>query len=128
MIVLTEKTRVHAILFISDMEGLDWLGFVSKQPDEPWQFIYRFRYHVDDKAHDSADRKSWYCVQAVGTERFSESPPEELAKGATFVANAVARRYGGKIHHLPIRGNGIDAANALSKETFVSMRRESTPS
>jgi hypothetical protein len=126
MIILTEETRVHSILFISDMNEMDWLGFVVKQPEEPWKFIYRFRYHFDDKFHDSDDRKSWYCVQAVGTERFSNSPPEELAKGASFVADTVARHFKGTVHHLPVRGNGIDAANALSNESFVSMRHEKT--
>lgn len=39
--------------------GGDFLGAITRL-DDSYKLDYRFRYHVDDKTHDSEDIKNWY--------------------------------------------------------------------
>ena len=54
-IELTEK--IVGIWFVDLDNESDWLGAMERT-DEGYQVTYRFRYYVDDKAHDSDDKKS----------------------------------------------------------------------
>lgn len=43
--------------------GFDVLAHLWRRlPEGPWIFEYRFRYYVDEKTHDSKDRKSGYTA------------------------------------------------------------------
>lgn len=44
------------------MSGSDWLAHLRRQDDGTFEFVYRFRYHADDRVFDSTDRKSWTRV------------------------------------------------------------------
>ena len=70
--------------------GKDWLGAVWKDPDGPWTLTYRFRYYLDDKAHDSADERSWYEMQVPASE-----PEERVLRAMNKIAEMTRIEYGG---------------------------------
>lgn len=59
---LSEKTI--GLWFVCG-EDKDWMGAAVSQDDGTVNISYRFRYYVDDKAHDSADKKNWYECNVV---------------------------------------------------------------
>jgi hypothetical protein len=118
---LTEDTLVYAIWFISDVQGWDWLAYlVRPAPGKPWKFAYRFRYHVDDKIHDSED---WFDVTA-GPADSEDKPPAKMIAAATTAAVELTKASGGKLHTLNIQGNGLDAMEKLAKQPWCSVRAE----
>jgi hypothetical protein len=127
MLELTPETQVATIIFVGgqfeDGQGVDWLGYVCKQPGEPWRFEYRFRYHVDDKAFDSEDRKSWYAFTA----RDPQEGPRKLIEAAMMIAAMTAKRYAGEMHVLDVNGNGDDAQRMLAEVPWIEMRTEEDP-
>jgi hypothetical protein len=60
MIVLEKGNYISRVWFFGKPDAeLDVLVCLSRKlPAERWDFRYRFRYHVDDEAFDSKDRKS----------------------------------------------------------------------
>lgn len=123
---LTPDTRVATILFVGgevDGQGVDWLGYVFQPPGAPWRFEYRFRYHVDDKAFDSKDKKSWYAFAA----RDRETGPRALIEAAMMIATMTAARYRGVLHVLDVNGNGDDAQRMLAAQPWCEMRMENDP-
>lgn len=60
--------NVIGIWFVNLSSMSDWLGTISLDDNGDYELIYRFRYYVDDKAHDSADRKNW--TKAIIAKRF----------------------------------------------------------
>jgi hypothetical protein len=66
----------------------DYLAAMFRDPDGPWEMIYRFRYYVDDETHDSDDQKNWYRVRAKdGTDQARE----RLREGMQLFAEQLAR-------------------------------------
>lgn len=64
MIELSKRTWVRGIWLYPIPHG-DFMGCMLKEADGVWRIRFRFRYYRDNKAHDSADEKSWYCVEAI---------------------------------------------------------------
>jgi len=62
-IVISEK--IVGIWLVNLDNESDWLGAVEKT-EEGHKLTYRFRYYVDDKTHDSEDRKNWYGGDITG--------------------------------------------------------------
>lgn len=58
-IVIHDETFIHTVWW-GGFAGGDFLGALLRDGKGPWEITYRFRYHADQKIHDSADRKSSY--------------------------------------------------------------------
>lgn len=51
-------------------------------PDR-WCVQFRFRHYKDEKAFDSADKRTWYSAESIGTEQEVRTKFEEMLKIAT---------------------------------------------
>jgi hypothetical protein len=118
MIVFDESTTFWQIWFVG-AKGVDWLAALYKPKDGSWICKYRFRYHEDEKAHDSADRKSWTMIESSDA---GEAPPTVFIETISTIAKLTAKHYSGEIHALPVRGNGLKAAEALSRESWSHLK------
>ncbi len=52
----------HAIWYAEAKDGQSNFLATLWKKEGKWQLEYRFRYYVDNKAHDSKDRKDWYTA------------------------------------------------------------------
>lgn len=87
---IPEREYVDSIYFTGG-NGEDWLARIYKRNGGPWELEYRFRYHVDDKAFDSEDKKSHYHATAPdGSPEFLEKARESTRA----ILNLLAARYG----------------------------------
>lgn len=120
MIEIREDSFYHHLWFVG-AKGVDWLALLFKHKGETWTCVYRFRYHEDDKAFDSNDRKSWYEIRSSSTE---ETPPESFVKAISHIAGMTADHFQGEIHSVPIRGDGKAAFEALKRQSWTHVRTE----
>lgn len=62
-IQMTDQTLAIWCIEIRQAGGDEgnWMGFLQRQ-EKGYLFEYRFRWYVDDKKHDSADRRSFYTI------------------------------------------------------------------
>jgi hypothetical protein len=82
--MITFDEKIIAIWFV-ELPKADWLAAVREVvPEKKYELTYRFRYHVDDKAFDSKDKKSWYQGTVSGTKQYVilsiRSTANELSK------------------------------------------------
>jgi hypothetical protein len=85
----------------------------------PWTFKYRFRYYVDNKAHDSDDVKNWY------TATLPEGATEVNAlESIRMMTDMVSREYrGAPVHKAVIRSKKAeDVMKALEREPFCHIK------
>lgn len=118
------------IEFSEDMVGIwfvglsdsDWLASIFMEDGKPC-LVYRFRYHVDDKAFDSKDRKHWYQMQPHAAD---PGDVEKLVDVVRSMAEVMALQYDTEVYELMME-NFADL-NAFMKEfskaPFVSMQQE----
>jgi hypothetical protein len=110
MIDFKDGRYVAAIWFVPlenmvDREGIryahgDWHAVLYKDDgEERFRAAMRFRYYVDDKVHDSGDKKSWYQVSFPGTEA------EALSAFGKVVNGLAGMGRGANIHKLIIRSS-----------------------
>lgn len=79
MIILDSQTV--GIWFVVPGPGVDWMASVREvTPNEEYQITYRFRYHKDDKAFESADKKSWFKGTCEGTRAFVIAAIKSMAE------------------------------------------------
>ena len=67
-IQISETTHLICRFELPFGEG-NFLGHINKEADGTAILLYRFRYYVDDKAHDSDDIKSWYKFKGPSVEQ-----------------------------------------------------------
>jgi len=84
--------RYYAAFWI--VEAQDGSGNVNAAvwrdlPNGPWHMQYRFRYYVDNKAHDSKDRRSWFIGQARG----EQTEEQAVANGDKLVCALIECGY-----------------------------------
>ncbi len=134
MIEIKEGTYVSAMWFLplhrpKDADGVtyeegDWMCTLYRLKGEiAFRASMRFRYYLDDKAHDSKDKKSGYMLG------FKEGQDESacLAIIADLTKDLVAAS-GETLYKLVLRSD--DPAfilKRLSEEEWVSMRRMEKP-
>ena len=122
MIELKETTQVRAFWFVAG-GSRDWMAVLLRQEGGCWEALYRFRYYKDDKMHDSEDDKSWYRIST------DEAPPEkqdglsiDMERTLDMVADMTIREFNSQLHEkLIVNGNGLDAAEKLSKTKWSSV-------
>ena len=112
-----EFTKNTVGVWFVGLPDQDWLASIDLVGDEA-RLIYRFRYHDDDKAWESEDRKNWYQMQ---TERV-----DELVEITKVLANTLARTVGDTPYELLMADfPDLNAfMDAFSHAPFVSMRQE----
>jgi hypothetical protein len=120
MIEFKQSSQFWQIWFVG-AKGVDWLAAIYKHKGEGWTCKYRFRYHEDNKAHDSTDRKSWTTITTGET---GDRPPESLMSAISMVAKMTASHFKGELHMLPVRCDGLKAAEALMRESWSHARIE----
>lgn len=86
------QTGFHDVMAIVFRDG----------PTSPWRAVWRFRYYVDGKVWDSADRKNAYEMRARDT-----NDPQARARmvDAMDLMAALLRADGAIVHRLPINGD-----------------------
>jgi hypothetical protein len=84
----------------------NWMASLSKTKDG-FALTYRFRWYVDEKAHDSADKRNWY--------RIDFGPPHAHTTGD-------ALRHGREIYDMTIRSLGKHATVPHSWELIRGAR------
>lgn len=118
MIEFRESSRFWHIWFVG-AEGMDWLAALFKHEGEAWQCVYRFRYHEDDLAFDSKDRRSWVTITSSSTEN---EPPADLLAAISQVARMTTMHFNGELHSIPVRGTGLQAAKMLLEQPWAHAR------
>ena len=131
MFVLKEGRYVAALWIVPlrdacDKEGqfyeqADWLATLYRDEGErDFQCHYRFRYYVDDRAHDSEDKKSAYGVKFTG-----KSETEAMAIMGLLAENIATSGHGprAEIHKLLIgSGDPTFIIERLQTEQFFHMK------
>ncbi len=131
MFVLKEGRYVAALWMVPlenarDTDGrlyeqADWLATLYRDEGErDFKCHYRFRYYVDDKAHDSDDKKSAYGVTFTG-----KSEPEAMAIMGKLAENIATSGSGprAKIHKLLINSSDpMLIAKRMQSEDFFHMK------
>lgn len=121
MIVLTEKCRVHGFWLLG-CERFDRLAVVIRpEPGKPWEALYRWRYHVDDKVFDSNDQRSGYRLV---THACGDEPPAKLVEAMDNALKIVEIQAGTRGEFYPVNGNGEKAMEVLATTGAVHMRTE----
>ena len=102
MLNLDKTVWIYGIWSVAG-DKKDWLGQLYRDIDNPngWEFLYRFRYHKDDKAFDSDDVKNWYKMKRNGT---LESVLETIAD----VLATIEREFGSQAHFTSLECAGDD--------------------
>jgi hypothetical protein len=106
------------IEFSEDMVGIWFVGL----PDSDWLasifmedgkacLVYRFRYHVDDKAFDSKDKKNWYRMEP---NTGKSGDVEKLVDVVRSMAELMALKAGTEVYELMMEN--FDDLGAFLKE------------
>ena len=106
-----DETLVDSIWF-GPIQGGDVLAVLMRQPDEPWTLTYRFRYYVDDKAHESEDRKSVWHVAFDDQESICDRTREHVS-AAFRTAVRMAGLQPSELRYRVINAQGRAAGEAL---------------
>lgn len=122
---IKEGRYISHVWFINSAErDKDWMCWVWRDPGEPWQVEYRFRYYKDDKPHDSADEKSAFGLQVP-----SETSEALVIKNMDAIATMVKRQFNGQLWKVPIESDQPMVAFALlKKQPWFFMKLEAAPS
>lgn len=91
----------------------DLCGLLLRQAGEDWKLIYRFRYHRDEKAWDSADEKSVYVMGIppdMGVDRASDLFTEVLATAQATICSTGEDRFDLRAYPINARGDAAAAA------------------
>lgn len=124
MISMDEKTLFHSITFVgAAAKGVDWMGSVFRKEGEPWTFLYRFRYHVDEKTFDSDDVKHWYCLKS---DSFDDECPARLVESVRFIVKLIEAQFEAKADVVLIEGNGEKAFEMISARPWCEVKSAST--
>lgn len=117
MIEFSEDTI--GIWFVGLPKG-DWLASVFTEDDKPC-LIYRFRYHVDDKAFDSDDEKNWYRLAPKGA-----GGVDKLVETVRFIAGSMAAGADTEVYELMREDFGDTGAfmEEFRKAPFVTWKEE----
>jgi len=94
---------------------VDLLMALWRDPGQPWQLVYRFRYHKDDKIDDTADEFSYYewSMGAAGE--------AEILKSANAMIDDLP--FSGPIHKILLRTDRVQVVEAaLARESFAHFR------
>lgn len=96
-IILDEGTI--GIWFVQLTDESDWLLHLGEKEDV-FEITYRFRYYVDDKIHDSNDKKNWYRAE-VKKDNYTFKQALEHAQTAYKLLYTMA---GNAPHHELLKG------------------------
>jgi len=118
MIDLTENTYVLGIWSVQGV-GSDWLCAVTREGDDAFTMLYRFRYYRDDHAFDSEDEKVWYKTKIPKTQT-----EDQIIAVVDSCADGLCRK--GYSNHEPwrriIRGGAQAAVDALKEAPFIHIQ------
>jgi hypothetical protein len=119
-IMIKDGRYFSAMWFIAGA-GSDWLAALWRDPGGPWHVVWRFRYYVDDRAHDSADERSWSEYELPGT-----TPEAGLSEAIARTADDLLRAGdGAAVHEIVLRTDKPDViAAALQREHFMHLGRD----
>ncbi len=118
MIELTDKTI--GIWSVDLMNGSDWLGAARKDGDQ-YVIEYRFRYHVDDLAFDSKDKKSWYRLSLPAAQYGRDTVIAVVRQ----IVEAIWIASGGKRYEILMAEGGInELMGRLETWPSISMKLE----
>lgn len=113
MVPLTNARDLNGVFY----EQADWLATLYRDENESvFKCHYRFRYYVDEKAHDSEDKKSAYNVTFVG-----KTESEVLVIMGQFAENIAKPRA--EIHKLMINSSDpMLISKRLQSEKFFHVK------
>ena len=100
----------------------DWLASIFME-DGKACLVYRFRYHVDDKAFDSKDEKNWYRMEPASAE---EGDLDKLLEVVRSIAGLMAVKGDTQVYEIMME-NFDDMAAFLEefrKAPFVTIEEE----
>jgi hypothetical protein len=101
IIDLRDGRYFAAIAFVYGEQHRDYLASVWRDKDGPWTMTCRFRYYIDDRAHDSADEKCEMC--AVDTHDRTE---EEMLRTLRITVEAlVAGGFNDRLDWLDVKSD-----------------------
>jgi len=120
---LTENTYVHVIFFL-ECKDFNWMATIFREGDGPWSGEYRFRYFGDDKAHDSADRKSWFKGQAPDA---SDESLRAIAASLRHVGGKLAEHLEVPFEELTVEGGAEKTIEVLSQQPWANIKQIENP-
>lgn len=98
-ILIKEGRYFSQIWFVADANhAADWLAALFRDPGGPWRFNYRLRVYVDDKAHNSADRKNGGSLTCRG-----EMTEQAALASVNQLVAEMERLFGGLTEKLVLR-------------------------
>ena len=115
MIELNDNTYCLGIWWL-EATGVDWLAAVTREGDGPLTLRYRFRYHRDDRAFDSADEKSWWTFTCP-----TDDEDRIIADLDGLVLNLIRRGFRQPWRRI-VRGDAKATLEVLKTAPFASIR------
>lgn len=125
MTIEIKDGRYFSTFYFCEFESArqDWHGALYRDRDAsgkwtPWVFFYRFRYYVDNKAHDSDDVKNWYSVTIDRSEA-------EALKVIQQMASMISKHYdGAPVHKVIVKSSKAEeVAKALQRESWTHIKQ-----
>lgn len=124
MIDFAQAERIVAFWWVDAGDKkppFDWFGCLwRRRGAASWTVSYRFRWHVDDKVHDSADVKNAYTWSADGSE-------PHVTQLVASIADALAVKVGVPLETVWVRGDAARAAALLQLQPWAHFRVEEKP-
>lgn len=107
MLVIDETHYIHGQWYVElpadlfpQYKGGNVCATLLRKLDEPqnWNLHMRYRYYVDQKAHDSDDVRHGHMLRKVCDE-------DEAARGAMSGMEQIANKFGGIIQFWEVKGD-----------------------
>jgi hypothetical protein len=121
MILDDNLLAVWFVTLPNSLPEADYLASLTRLPDGKLKLEYRFRYYVDNRAHDSADRKRWHSS-------ITDRSVTEVIAMCSGVARSLAATSGGEWWEL-LRGTKSFETfrDELLMMPFVHVKTEPMP-
>tara|TARA_Y100000310_G_C20644506_1_gene795798 strand:- start:1060 stop:1437 length:378 start_codon:yes stop_codon:yes gene_type:complete len=115
---LTQDTYVHAMFFM-ECDDFNWMATIFRRGEGPWQGEYRFRYFMDNKAHDSEDERSWYEGQAPDS---SDESLQGLMEAMRTAGGGMAEHLEVPFEEIPVGGGPERTVEVLSQQPWANVK------
>lgn len=116
----------YRLFFLSGPDR-DFMAIVMQPaPNAPWEASARFRYYVDNKAHDSADEKQFYGVKGHGN---TDQDRDDLC--AVMLASVQLLKQEGfgsflDVINIPAPGDTVAFMKVASTRPYMHVKQEDT--
>jgi hypothetical protein len=121
MLELRDNTHIDMVFFLAG-EGYDWLAYIYRHGEGPWEATHRIRIVKDNKVWNSQDEKKFWALKA---EDGNEATRDGLRQALADVAAVTALTYGRPTIVDTVHvGGGYEAfTKAMSSKSWCNLGR-----